>query len=90
MKLSWFHNSCKQNFYVTKCPKTVLFFQFHITGTVPISFIKVIGNQHLLTLQAFIPLKCAKFTIHIHIKRQNLPGYLVVTMLKLFAEVNFH
>ena len=38
LKLSWFHNSCQQNFCVTKCPKTVLFFQFHIPGTVgPIS-----------------------------------------------------
>ena len=34
LKLSWFHNSCQQNFCVTKCPKTVLFFQFHIPGTV--------------------------------------------------------
>ena len=34
LKLSRFHNSCKQNFCVTKCPKTVLFVQFHNTGTV--------------------------------------------------------
>ena len=25
LKLSLFHNSCKQNCYVTKCPKTVIF-----------------------------------------------------------------
>ena len=34
LKLSWFHNSCQQNLCVPKCPKTVLFFQFHIPGTV--------------------------------------------------------
>ena len=34
LKLSRFHNSCKQNFPVTKWPKTVLFVQFHNTGTV--------------------------------------------------------
>ena len=34
LKLSRFHNSCKQNFCVTKCPKTVLFVQFHNTVTV--------------------------------------------------------
>ena len=40
LKLSRFHNSCKQNFCVTKCPKTVLFFQFHITGTVYVRMLK--------------------------------------------------
>ena len=34
LKVSRFYNSCKQNFHVTKCPKTVLFVQFHNTGTV--------------------------------------------------------
>ena len=34
LRLSRFHNSCKQNFCVTKTPKIHLFFQFHITGTV--------------------------------------------------------
>ena len=34
LKLSRFHNSCKQNFCVTKCPKIVQFVQFHNTGTV--------------------------------------------------------
>ena len=39
LKLSWFHNSCQQNFCVTKCPKTVLFFQFHIPGTVYVNYL---------------------------------------------------
>ena len=34
LKLSRFHNSCKQKFCATKCPKTVLFEQFHICMTV--------------------------------------------------------
>ena len=34
LNLSRRHNSCKQNFCVTKSPKIHLFFQFHITGTV--------------------------------------------------------
>ena len=34
LELSRFHNSCKQKFCATKCPKTVLFEQFHICMTV--------------------------------------------------------
>ena len=34
LKLSRFHRSCKQNFYVTKSPKIHLFGQFHIWVTV--------------------------------------------------------
>ena len=34
LQLDRFHNSCKQKFSVSKCPKTVLFGQFHNTGTV--------------------------------------------------------
>ena len=34
LRLSKLYNSCKQNFCVTKCPKTVLFVQFYNTGTV--------------------------------------------------------
>ena len=45
LKLSRFHNSCKQNFCVTKCPKTVLFVQFHNTGTVNSLFHVHLGNE---------------------------------------------
>ena len=34
LKLSWFHNSCKQSFGVTKSPKIHLYYQFHIWVTV--------------------------------------------------------
>ena len=34
LKPSWFHNSCKQNFCVTKSPKIHLYYQFHIWVTV--------------------------------------------------------
>ena len=37
-KLSRLHNSCRQRFSVTKCPKTVLFGQFHRTVTVRIKY----------------------------------------------------
>ena len=36
LKLRWFHNSCKQSFYVTKTPKTHLRLYSHSTVTVPI------------------------------------------------------
>ena len=32
LKISWFHNSCKQNFCVTKTPEIHLFFSFILQG----------------------------------------------------------
>ena len=44
LKLSWFHNSCKHNFYVTKTPKTHLRLYSHSTVTVLHISIKIFGN----------------------------------------------
>ena len=44
-KPSWFHNSCKQNFCVTKSPKIYLNYQFHIWVTVAWFF--VLGRKTL-------------------------------------------
>ena len=53
LKLLWFHNSCKQNICDTKCPKTVLFFQFHITRTVGTQVFWFLSRYVLIRLDCF-------------------------------------
>ena len=48
LKLSWFHNSCKHNFYVTKTPKTHLRLYSHSTVT---ATDKKYGELTLLSIQ---------------------------------------
>ena len=58
LNLSRRHNSCKQNFCVTKSPKIHLFFQFHITGTVH----SIFTTTHFISITQMKQSICGKST----------------------------